>query len=269
MTSPRCDPALTSAVYAHGADAYDDAWSPVILRPAASVVRDLDIGGAARLLDVGAGTGALTPALRAAAPHAIVVSVDPAWEMLRFAHSRRKITGALADGLALPFAQESVDAVLLAYVLFMFVDPARGLSEATRVLRPGGRVGTVTWASEESSLAEKTWDEKLEEFDVPPRAAHTNHSGLDSTEGVAALLADTGLNVRRVWQETVEHTFAPDKFWRLRTHHGTSSLRLESLDADRREGVLVELRRRLACLGSSAYLFRGAFVCSVSEKQTR
>jgi hypothetical protein len=44
--SVRCDPATTSEVYAHGADAYDDAWSPVILPPAASVVRRLDLKSA-------------------------------------------------------------------------------------------------------------------------------------------------------------------------------------------------------------------------------
>src|SRR6187431_1873406 len=118
MTS-RCDPAMANEVYAHGADAYDDAWSPVIQPPAAVVVRALDLGRASRVLDVGAGAGALAPALRAAAPHAVVVAVEPALEMLRVARARRQVTGALADALALPFMQESVDAVLLAYVLFM------------------------------------------------------------------------------------------------------------------------------------------------------
>jgi SAM-dependent methyltransferase len=265
----RCEPAMTGEVYAHGAEAYDDAWSPVILPPAAEVVRGLDLAGASHVLDVGAGTGALAPALRAAAPRATVVSVDPAREMLRVAHLRRQVTAALADALALPFARESVDAVLLAYVLFMLVDPPRALSEVTRVLRPGGRVGTVTWASEEASSAARTWDETLEALGVPSLPAHLNHSGLDTADAVEALLADKGLEVRRVWHETVEHTFSPGDFWRLRTHHGTGRVRLDGLDAHRREHVLVELRRRLAPLAPSDYLLRGALVCSVSEKRTR
>jgi SAM-dependent methyltransferase len=269
MTSARCDAATTSEAYAHGADEYDDAWSPVILPPAAAVVRELNLASASRVLDVGAGTGALTPALRAAAPRAVVVSVDPALEMLRFANERQHVTAALADALALPFAAESVDAVLLAYVLFMLIDPAGGLREATRVLRPGGRVGTVTWASEEPSLAAKTWDETLEDLGVPALPAHSNHSGLDTAEGVETLLAGAGLVRRRMWHERIEHTFEPDTFWRLRTHHGTNRLRLAGLDADRRDLVLLELRKRLASLRSSAYRLRGALVCSVSEKPTR
>ncbi|MGQ0826256.1 MAG: class I SAM-dependent methyltransferase [Actinomycetota bacterium] len=265
----RCDRATTNEVYAHGADAYDDAWSPVILPPAASVVRQLELGDASRVLDVGAGTGALTPALRAAAPHATVVSVDPAPEMLRFAHQRRHATPVLADALALPFASESIDAVLLAYVLFMLTDPDAGLREATRVLRPGGRVGTVTWASEEASVAAKMWDQTLDEFGVPPLPAHSNHSGLETTDDVEALLADARLRCVRVWHETVAHTFERDSFWQLRTRHGTNRLRLAGLNAGRRQTVLVELRERLASLAASDYLFRGRLVCSVSEKPRR
>jgi ubiquinone/menaquinone biosynthesis C-methylase UbiE len=268
-TGARCDAATTREVYAHGAEAYDDAWSPVILPPAAAVVRQLDLRRARRVLDVGAGTGALTHELRAAAPRALVVSIDPAREMLRFARERRHVTPALADALALPFASEGVDAVLLAYVLFMLTDPAQGLREATRVLRAGGRLGTVTWASEEPSLAAKTWDATLEEFGVPALRDHSNHSGLDTAEGVETLLADAGLACQRLWDETIEHTFERERFWQLRTRHGTNRLRLAGLDGSRRELLLLELRNRLGSLPRSAYRFRGALVCSVSEKPTR
>jgi SAM-dependent methyltransferase len=259
---------MTGAAYALGADAYDDAWSPVILPPANAVVRRLDIAHASCVLDVGAGTGALTPALHAAAPHAAIISIDPAWEMLRYGHERRQVAPALADAAALPVADGTADAVLLAYVLFMLADPARGVREATRVLRPGGRVGTVTWESEQPSLAAKTWDATLDDLGVPTLPAHSNHSGLDTAEGVSALLTDAGLVPDDVWRETIDAQFGPDDFWRLRTAHGTNGVRLARLDAARREVVLAELADRLASLSPSDYQFGGTLVCSVSTKPT-
>src|SRR5688500_18874471 len=128
----RCDSCMTSAAYALGADAYDDTWSPVILPPAEAVVRRLDLADASCVLDVG--TGALTPALRAAAPHATIVSLDPAAEMVHYAKRHRHVVPVLADAAALPIADGIADAVLLAYVLFMLPEPAAGLREATRVL---------------------------------------------------------------------------------------------------------------------------------------
>jgi SAM-dependent methyltransferase len=267
VTVARCDAATTSEAYAHGADAYDDVWSPVILPPALSVVERLDLAHASRIVDVGAGTGALTPALREAAPPgALVASVDPSTDMLRFAQARRNVTPVLADAIALPFETESTDAVLLAYVLFMLVDPAAGVAEAVRVLRPGGRVGTVTWASEQAPHAGLVWDETLSEFGVPTLPAHNNHQGLDTEDAIDQLVTAAGLRPCKVWRDTVEHTFARADFWRLRTSHGTTRLRLLGLGPASREHVERELRRRLADLPSTSYRFRGTLVCSVSEK---
>jgi ubiquinone/menaquinone biosynthesis C-methylase UbiE len=108
---------------------------PVILPAAAALVPFL--GRDSMVLDVGAGTGALTPVIRSAAPDARVISVDATWEMLRVAHVRRATAAVQADAQALPVAAGSVDAVVLAYVLFHLSGPDRGLREATRVLRLG------------------------------------------------------------------------------------------------------------------------------------
>jgi SAM-dependent methyltransferase len=264
----RCDSCMTSAAYALGADAYDDTWSPVILPPAEAVVRRIDLAHAHCVLDVGAGTGALTPALRAAAPHATIISIDPASEMLRFATRHRRVVPALGDATALPVAGATVDAVLLAYMLFMLAEPADGLREATRVLRPGGRVGTVTWASEDPSRAARTWDATLDELNVSAVPAHSNHAGLDTSDAVATLLRDAKLVPDDVWLETIEFTLAPEAFWRLRTSHGSNGVRLARLDPARREGVLNELRTRLAPLATADYAFGGTLVCSVSTKPT-
>jgi SAM-dependent methyltransferase len=262
----RCDARMTSAAYALGADAYDETWSPVILPPAEAVVSRLHLVGAECVLDVGAGTGALTPALRVAAPRAAILSIDPAAEMLRYAQRERGVVALLADAAALPVGDGVADAVLLAYVLFMLPKPFDGLREATRVLRPGGRAGTVTWASEEPSLAAKTWDATLDELAVEPIPPHSNHAGLDTSDAVATLLRDADLVPEDVWYETVNSTFAPKDFWRLRTAHGSNGVRLARLDPARREIALRELRNRLSSLAPADYEFRGTLVCSVSTK---
>jgi len=262
----RSNAVTASEAYAVGADAYDEAWSPVILPPAVEVVRRLNLATASRVLDVGAGTGALTPALRAAAPHATILSIDPAEAMLRHAQRHRPVTPALADADALPVAPGTVDAVLLAYVLFMLPSPEHSLREATGALRPGGRVGTVTWASEQPSVAANTWETTLEELGVPAPPAHSNHAGLDTVDGVSTRLRDASLVPDAVWLETIEYTFEPDDFWRLRTSHGTNSIRLARLDAHRRKTALAELAARLAALVASDYYMRGTLVCAVGHK---
>jgi SAM-dependent methyltransferase len=269
VTGLRCDTATTSAAYAHGADAYDALWSPVIRPPAVKVVRRLELRHTTRIVDVGAGTGALTPELRAAAPKASILSVDPSREMLRYARAHRGAVPVVADALALPLRTCSTDAVLLAYVLFMLTDPVAGLREAARVVRVGGRIGTVTWASEEPARAALVWEETLAELDIPTLPAHGNHGGLDSEDAVAHALTDAGLAPIDVWRETVERRFEPSELWRLRTEHGVNRLRLAMLEPDRRRRVLGIVRDRMAALPRSAYRFRGSVVCSVGYTTAR
>ena len=51
---------------------------------------------------------------------------------------------ALADGIAIPFADASFDAVAAMYCLYHFDDPYLPIAEAHRVLRPGGWFVTCT-----------------------------------------------------------------------------------------------------------------------------
>lgn len=266
MTEPRVDCRALAAVYGQGADVYDSLWSPVIRPPALSVIESLELGDATRVLDVGAGTGALVDALRAAAPDGSILSVDPALQMLQHARRHRNVVAALADATALPFGPSTVDAVLLAYVLFHLLDPGAGLSEAARVLRPGGRVGTVTWASESQPRAATLWSEALDELGVPALPAHGNDSGLDTENAIGALLHSAGLVSIRTWRQSVEHTFTANGFCAMRTGCGCNRARLALLDQPTYDRVLADVRRRLNRLQPSDYTFRGEVICSISEK---
>lgn len=101
-----------------------------------------------RILDVATGTADVALALKAALPDSEVIGVDISEAMLavakgKIARSGLAIDLAVADGMALPFADAEFDAVTIAYGLRNFSDRQRGLREFHRVLRPGGRLALL------------------------------------------------------------------------------------------------------------------------------
>jgi demethylmenaquinone methyltransferase/2-methoxy-6-polyprenyl-1,4-benzoquinol methylase len=88
-------------------------------------------------VDVACGTGALARDLEELAPGALVVGMDFSQEMLKRAGQGRYVA---ADALRLPLEDASVDVVTIAFGLRNLPEPAQGLLEFRRVLRPGGRL---------------------------------------------------------------------------------------------------------------------------------
>lgn len=99
-----------------------------------------------RLLDIGAGAGALS--VPAAHSGASVTAIDIAPGMVELLSERlAPFPDALAqvmDGQAMTFDSE-FDAAVSIVGVSMFQDWRRGLSEQVRVLRPGGRAALATW----------------------------------------------------------------------------------------------------------------------------
>jgi len=86
-----------------------------------------------RGLEIGVGTG------RFAAPLRIEVGVEPARAMAAIARERGiEVYEAYAEKL--PFEDESFDFILMVTVLCFLPDPFSALREATRVLKPQGRL---------------------------------------------------------------------------------------------------------------------------------
>ena len=100
--------------------------------------RWLAAGARGRTLDVGCGTGR---GLRFYGPDAQVIGLDPARASL--ARARRRIPGSRlvqASAEALPFRDGVFDTVVSSFVFCSVPDPARGLVEVKRVLRPDGQL---------------------------------------------------------------------------------------------------------------------------------
>ena len=252
--------------YDRGAEVYEALWSPVILPPAAALVRFLGLTGRCVVADVGAGTGALLGAIRSAAPAAHVVALDASAEMLRIARTRRGATAILADALALPLADGTADAVVLAYVLFHLADPSLAIAEAARVLRPGGRVGAITWAWERESRADTLWDQVLTDAGVTPAPPRRVDAGVDRPDAVAALLRSAGLRPERIWLERLHHQWDRSSFWELATGWGANRLRLSRVDAAARADVLARVQGGLSRLAPREFQWEGAVVCAVASK---
>ena len=95
------------------------------------------------VLDAGCGDGAF--AVAAWEKGARVSGVDASQAMLEAAHTRALGSGARVDLVhasveELPFPAGTFDVVVMASVLCTVQDPLRAVSEAARVLRPGGRL---------------------------------------------------------------------------------------------------------------------------------
>lgn len=117
-------------------------------RRLAEALADAPLGA---LLDIGTGTGRMAELFADKAER--VVALDKNLEMLRVARAKLQhlptarielVQGDFAD---LPFADAAFDTVLLHQVLHFAPDPAPALAEAARVLRPGGRIAIVDFAS--------------------------------------------------------------------------------------------------------------------------
>lgn len=102
------------------------------------------------ILDLAAGTG--TSSQPFADAGATVVPCDFSIGMLEVGKRERpRLAFTAGDGMRLPFADDTFDAVTVSFGLRNIVDPIEGLRELLRVTRPGGRVvvcefSTPTWA---------------------------------------------------------------------------------------------------------------------------
>jgi ubiquinone/menaquinone biosynthesis C-methylase UbiE len=129
---------------------YDRHLVPMFFEPyAADLARRLGDLRAGRLLEIAAGTGAVTRALAQALPQSVgIVATDLNQPMLDLAASRldeRRVEWRQADSAALPFRDNEFDAVVCQFGVMFFPDKAAAFREAWRTLKPGGRLLFNVW----------------------------------------------------------------------------------------------------------------------------
>jgi demethylmenaquinone methyltransferase/2-methoxy-6-polyprenyl-1,4-benzoquinol methylase len=113
-----------------------------------------------RVLDVATGTGMVAAELRSCCD-CTVVGIDQSAEMLGAARARfagdSRVDLVEGEAEALPFADESFDALTVTYLLRYVEDPHATVGELARVLRPGARMASLEFGVPPFVLARAAW----------------------------------------------------------------------------------------------------------------
>lgn len=141
--------------FGDSADSYEKARPSYPPDAVAWLIEKLRIGPGARVCDLAAGTGKLTRDLKGSG--ADLVAVEPVAGMRAVLHRELPSVGAVgAVSEALPFPDETLDAVVVAQAFHWF-DAALSLRELHRAFRPGGRLGLI-WNAWDDSVP---WIERV------------------------------------------------------------------------------------------------------------
>jgi ubiquinone/menaquinone biosynthesis C-methylase UbiE len=162
------------------------------------------------VLETAAGTGVLTRAMASMLPaDARIVATDLNQPMLDRAAAHQSGDGRIAwkqaDALALPFADQSFDAVACQFGAMFFPDKVLAYKEARRVLRPKGRFLFNVWGPiSDNEFADTVTDALAVLFphDPPRFMARTPH-GYHDVERIRQELDAAGFTAVSI--DTVNH----------------------------------------------------------------
>ena len=147
------EPDQNPSLWSDHVSVYEEVFEPLSLAFAEAAIANLSVAPGQSVLDVGAGSGGAP--LMLAARGCRVTAIDASFGMVERIRSRAHASSLVVDahvmnGEALDFADGTFDAAISAFGVILFPDAARGLAEMRRVVKPGGRVGIVTWTEPQS-----------------------------------------------------------------------------------------------------------------------
>jgi SAM-dependent methyltransferase len=146
--------------------------------------------------------------------------------------------------MALPYADQSFDAAVMALVIFFVPEPERGVAEMVRVCKPGASISTYAWDIPGGGFPYAITQEEMEAFGSPSvwppskdAAKMENLQALWSKAGIIDL--DTKvIEVKRRFENF-------DTFWSTMLSGPSAMKRLESLSAADRATFQQRVRARV------------------------
>ncbi|MFM9943455.1 MAG: class I SAM-dependent methyltransferase [Hyphomicrobiaceae bacterium] len=172
-----------------------------------------------RWLDIGCGNGAFTELICSRCAPASVHGLDPAPAQIAFARARpgaQAVDFRAGDAMALPYDESAFDAATMALVIFFVPDPAKGVSEMVRVVRPGGLIAAYAWdVTRNGAPFEPVWDEMSKLGIAPNRPPSAPASRM---EALLELWTGAGITAVETKEIVVHRAFVDfEEFWSITT----------------------------------------------------
>ena len=197
-------------------------------------------------LDIGCGTGVFSRMILERCAPGVVTAIDPSQAQLD--HARRIAPGIhfhLADAQALPFPAASFDQAVMALVIFFLPDPARGVQEMARILRPGGTASAYAWDSQGNGSPLGPVLAVLEaRGHQPPTPPSPTASAPAEMRRLWSQAGFTAIETTQLVPEMRFDSFAA--YWAMMVRMPRIGPLLESLPPAETEAIRTELKTRLA-----------------------
>jgi ubiquinone/menaquinone biosynthesis C-methylase UbiE len=195
MTTKHSDKLFTGSI----PEIYEKYLVPLIFEHyAKDLAARLNEKPVSSVLEIAAGTGVVTRAVAdELSADVSIVATDLNQDMLDYGAAVRSDKNVLwqkADAMALPFEDESFDAVLCQFGVMFFPDRIKAYAETLRVLKPGGRFIFNVWDDiKENEFADTVTESLVKVFpNNPPRFLPRTPHGYSNIEEITAELKESG-----------------------------------------------------------------------------